>query len=133
MFKITRRIAFCYGHRLLDYEGKCRHLHGHNARVDVTVQREELSADGMVMDFSEVRRLLETWIDAELDHRMILCVRDPLVEVLRSHGEPLVIMDVNPTAENIAKMIYDEAHKLGLPVISVRVWETSKCDAEYRG
>ena len=48
MFQVTREIRFCYGHRLLNYDGKCRHLHGHNGRAVITLQAEELDTLGMV-------------------------------------------------------------------------------------
>ncbi|HEY8503651.1 MAG TPA: 6-carboxytetrahydropterin synthase, partial [Gemmataceae bacterium] len=72
MFRVTREIHFCYGHRLLDYDGKCRHLHGHNGRAVVTLESEALDALGMVVDFTRIKELVSAWIDAELDHKMIL-------------------------------------------------------------
>ena len=52
MYQVTREIDFCYGHRLLNYDGKCRHLHGHNGRAVLTLAAPELDGLGMVMDFS---------------------------------------------------------------------------------
>ncbi|MCX7700826.1 MAG: 6-carboxytetrahydropterin synthase, partial [Gemmataceae bacterium] len=72
MFRITREIHFCYGHRLLDYQGKCRHLHGHNGKAVIVLQTERLDRLGMVVDFGEVKRVIGGWIDATLDHKMIL-------------------------------------------------------------
>jgi 6-pyruvoyltetrahydropterin/6-carboxytetrahydropterin synthase len=54
MHQVCREINFCYGHRLLDYDGKCRHLHGHNGRLLITVQASELDNLGMVLDFSQI-------------------------------------------------------------------------------
>src|SRR5581483_4021820 len=109
MFQVTREIRFCYGHRLLNYDGKCRHLHGHNGRAVITLAAPRLDALGMVMDFSHIKRVVSGWIDANLDHRMVLHRDDPLVGYLRQQGEPLYLLDVNPTAENLAKLIYDYA------------------------
>jgi 6-pyruvoyltetrahydropterin/6-carboxytetrahydropterin synthase len=131
MFRVTRQIDFCYGHRLLHYEGKCRHLHGHNGRVWITLEARALDPQGMVLDFSELRRVVSRWIDEQLDHRMILHRDDPAVPVLERLGEPLHLMDVNPTAENIAKLIYDYARAQGVPVVEVRLWETPNCSATY--
>ena len=72
MFTVSREIEFCYGHRLLRYEGKCRHLHGHNGRLTVVFETDGLDGRGMVLDFSDIKRLVGGWIDAHLDHRMIL-------------------------------------------------------------
>src|SRR5206468_9170126 len=105
MYRVTREIQFCYGHRLLRYEGKCRHLHGHNGRAVITLQAAELDPLGMVMDFSHIKRVLTAWIDATLDHKMLLHRDDPVLPLLRQQGEPVYVMDVNPTAENIARLI----------------------------
>lgn len=132
MHKITKVIDFCYGHRLLDYEGKCRYLHGHNGRLEVDVEAEELDEMGMVMDFGEVRDVIKGWIDSNLDHRMLLCRRDPIVTLLADVGEPLYLMDENPTAENIARLVFQQAREKGISVSEVRLWETPASCAAYR-
>jgi 6-pyruvoyltetrahydropterin/6-carboxytetrahydropterin synthase len=132
MFQVTREIRFCYGHRLLNYDGKCRHLHGHNGRAVITLAAPRLDALGMVMDFSHIKRVVSGWIDANLDHRMVLHRDDPLVGYLRQQGEPLYLLDANPTAENLAKLIYDYAAGQGFPVVAVRLWETDDSHATYR-
>ena len=133
MFKVTKRVEFCYGHRLLQYEGKCRHLHGHNGVVEVDLQADMLDARGMVADFTDVKHALKAWIDETLDHRMLLRKDDPLASMLEQQGEPSFLMDENPTAENIAKLIYRHAQTQGLPVLNVRVWETPTSCASYSG
>ena len=132
-YSVTRIIHFCYGHRLLNYEGKCRHPHGHNGRLEIEIVKDELDSLGMVVDFEEIKRQVQTWVDDELDHKMLLNKKDPLVEVFRKMGEPFVLMDGNPTAEAIAKMVFDYAKKQGLPVREVRLWETEKSYAAYSG
>jgi 6-pyruvoyltetrahydropterin/6-carboxytetrahydropterin synthase len=131
MFRVTREITFCYGHRLLNYDGKCRHLHGHNGKAVLTLESPELDSLGMVMDFSRIKRVVQTWIDENLDHRMLLHQNDPVLPFLRQQGEPVFVMDVNPTAENIAKLIYDYAIAQGFSVTEVRLWETESCYATY--
>lgn len=132
-YSVTRLIGFCYGHRLLDYAGKCRFLHGHNGTLEVTIAKRGLDRLGMVMDFSEIKDKIQRWVDAELDHRMILNARDPLIPELHRRGEPFVTLRGNPTAENIARHVYDYARSQKLPVASVRLWETPNSIAEYRG
>lgn len=132
MFQVTREIDFCYGHRLLDYEGKCRHLHGHNGRVVITLGGERLDHRGMLVDFGEIKRLVQSWIDENLDHNMLLRRDDPVIPVLRELGERYFLMDANPTAENIARLIYNYAAEAGLPVVEVCLWETPYCHANYR-
>lgn len=132
MFTVTREIDFCYGHRLLNYAGKCRHLHGHNGRLLVTFETASLDERGMVLDFTEIKRVLNGWIDEHLDHRMILEHRDPAAAVLKQMGEPVFEIDSSPTAENLARLIFNVAREQGLPVVEVRLWETPHCSATYR-
>ena len=132
-FQVTKVIEFSYGHRLLEYEGKCRHLHGHNGLLEVDIDADELDRLGMVIDFGEVNDVIKTWVNDNLDHRMLLWRRDPVVPVLEQMNEPLYLMDENPTAENIAKVIWQAAHAAGLQVSEVRLWETSTSRATYRG
>ena len=131
-FKVTRRIEFCYGHRLLDYSGKCRFLHGHNGLVELDIEADSLDAVGMVLDFGEVRDIAQRWVDANLDHRMVLNKEDPAVPTLTELGEPLYLMDENPTAENISKLIFRQVREHGLSVSEVRLWETPSSWATYR-
>jgi 6-pyruvoyltetrahydropterin/6-carboxytetrahydropterin synthase len=131
MFQVTKEIHFCYGHRLLNYDGKCRYFHGHNGKVEVALSSETLDAKGMVRDFTEIKTILQAWIDETLDHRMVLHKKDPLLETLKRAGEPVYAMGTNPTAENIAKLIYDTAKSKKLPVSSVTLWETPNSFATY--
>lgn len=132
MFQVTREIHFCYGHRLLNYDGKCRHLHGHNGRAVITLESSTLDELGMVVDFSKIKRVVSGWIDANLDHRMILHRDDPVLPELRRQGEPVFLLDVNPTAENIAKVIFEFAVAQGFPVTEVALWETADSFATFR-
>ena len=132
VYGVTKTIEFCYGHRLLDYEGKCRNLHGHNGLLQVEIKSDSLDEQGMVMDFGDVNDVVKRWVDENLDHRMILWSRDPAVSVLTDLGEPLYLVDENPTAENIAKLIFDNMIVRGLSVSEIRLWETSSSYANYR-
>ena len=83
MFRVSREIGFCYGHRLLNYEGKCRHLHGHNGKAVITIEGPKLDERGMLVDFSDIKTAVSSWIDENLDHRMLLRKDDPVVPMLR--------------------------------------------------
>ena len=133
MFRVTREINFCYGHRLLNYDGKCRFLHGHNGKAVITIESPTLDQLGMVMDFSRIKQVVTKWIDENLDHRMILHRDDPILPKLRETNEPVHVVEVNPTAENIAKMIFEFCRSQGFPVVEVILWETESCYATYRG
>lgn len=130
-FTISREMEFCYGHRLLNHPGKCRFLHGHNGRVRIVVAADGLNDQGMVIDFGEIRTTLEKWIDTELDHRMILSQKDPLVELLQTQGENVVVLPDNPTAENLARFLGEKGRDLGLNIVAVQFWETPKCCATW--
>ena len=132
MHHVTKLLYFCYGHRLLNYQGKCRHLHGHNGKVEIELSSTDLDQLGMVRDFGEIKQAIQGWIDVNLDHKMILCQADPALALLRQLQEPVYIIDVNPTAENLAKLIYAEAVALKFPVTYVRLWETETSFATYR-
>lgn len=131
MFTVTREIDFCYGHRLLNYDGKCKYLHGHNGTAVIALEAASLDERGMVLDFSDIKRVVSSWIDDNLDHRMILHRNDPAVPVLQKMGEPVFLIDTNPTAENIAKLIFDFTADHGFPVVEVKLWETPHCFATY--
>jgi len=131
MYRVTREISFCYGHRLLNYEGKCRYLHGHNGKAVITLESDRLDERGMVFDFKEIKEVISGWIDASLDHKMILHRDDPVLPLLQAKGEPVYVLDVNPTAESIARLIFDFARGRGFPVVEVRLWETDTCFATY--
>lgn len=132
MFRVTKEILFCFGHRLMNYDGKCRHLHGHNGKAVITVEAEKLDALGMVADFSGMRKRIGDWIDETLDHRMLLFEGDPLTTVLRIAGEPVFAMGDHPTTENIAKLIFDWVEAAGYPVVEVTMWETPTSYASFK-
>ena len=132
MYSVTKRIEFCYGHRLLDYDGVCRHPHGHNAVAEIEIQAGALDHRNMVCDFSDIKRVIKGWIDRELDHKMILRHDDPLVAALQKLGEPMYLVDSNPTVERIARLIFDYTAAQGFRVVRVTVWETPTSFAEYR-
>ena len=132
MFRVTKEIDFCYGHRLLNYDGKCKHLHGHNGKAVIVLEGMQLDHRGMVVDFSDIKKHVAGWIDANLDHRMILHEADPIVPILQDMGEPMYLVSENPTAESIAKLIYDFAKSHRVPVTEVSLWETFTSYATYR-
>lgn len=129
---VTKVIDFCYGHRLLNYAGKCKNLHGHNGKLEIDIAADKLDTRGIAHDFSEIKKTVKGWIDTELDHKMLLNEKDPLVPFLREKGESIFLFQDNPTAENIAKLIFEAAKKMGFAVTEVRLWETADSYATYR-
>jgi 6-pyruvoyltetrahydropterin/6-carboxytetrahydropterin synthase len=106
-------------------------FHGHNGEVQVQVSAETLDDQGMVCDFGEIKEVLQTWVDQTLDHRMLLHEKDPLRAALEQAGEPVYILKNNPTAESIARLIYETAQAKGLAVTAVTLWETPNSFATY--
>jgi len=131
-YTVKKQLYFCYGHRLLDYDGACKNLHGHNGKMEIELSSQDLDARGMVVDFLEVGSIMKTWVDEHLDHKMLLRKDDPLIPLLTAHHEPFVATEENPTAEFLAKLIFDFASSQKLPVTAVTLWETEHASATYR-
>jgi 6-pyruvoyltetrahydropterin/6-carboxytetrahydropterin synthase len=138
MTSVTITVDFCYGHRLLDYDGKCAHLHGHNGRVEVCVHgvTDKLNRSGFVIDFSDIKAFVKSWIDEEWDHRMQLRSDDPVIGGIREHDDKVRVVGFNPTAENMARELFAVVGTFlsGVPeavnVTSVKFWETPTSFAE---
>ncbi len=79
---VKKVIQFCYGHRLLDYDGKCRNLHGRNAQLEIEIDSGGLDRLEMVIDFGEIKDIAKGWVDDHLDHKMLLHRDDPIAKVL---------------------------------------------------
>ena len=131
MYTVSKEIHFCYGHRLLNYEGKCAHPHGHNGKIEIELAAPKLDARGMVYDFGDIKNIIQKWVDEKLDHQMILKKNDPLVKTMRDLKEPYFEMEENPTAENLAKLVFDHAKSKKLPISKVTFWETQSSFATY--
>ena len=122
MFEISVEETFAAGHSLRNYHGKCEKLHGHNYKVQITLEGEKLNEAGLLMDFVELKRTLHATVE-RLDHEFLNDL--PPFDVL------------NPSAENMAKYFYDEVSKAlppqaGVRVTCVRLWETDTSIAAYR-
>lgn len=133
MYQVTKQFSLSYGHRLIKHKGKCERYHGHNGLIEVVCEGPELNENRTLIDFDIISRALKTWIDDEFDHRMILNQADPMTELLKKKGEKYFEMPDDPTAEALAKVIYDRAKSQGLPVKNVIVWETPTSRASYAG
>ena len=122
MFQVSVEETFSSGHALRGYKGKCENVHGHNYRVQVTLQGPQLNDVGLLIDFAELKQVLRAIIK-RLDHQFI------------NDLEPFTT--VNPSAENMAKYFYDEvtSQLRGLPqgahVTETTIWETDTASARY--
>jgi 6-pyruvoyltetrahydropterin/6-carboxytetrahydropterin synthase len=132
MHTITKEVYFCYGHRLMHHPGKCRHLHGHSVKAAISIERDNLNAEGMVCDFSDIRDAVEAYIDAHLDHNLLLHKDDPIIPALQANQERFWALDEHPTAEVLSKMLFRHLRQQGFAVSQVVLWETASAHACYR-
>lgn len=130
-YSITKEVRFCYGHRLLNHRGRCRHLHGHSARAVVTLAVTRLDPQGMVCDFADLKAVVAGFVRETLDHNLLLHEADPLVPLLREVGERFLTLPEPPTAEVLARLIYEHVKSQGYPVAEVALWETDSSCARY--
>src|SRR5205814_10330663 len=122
MYSVTKRIEFCYGHRLLDYDGICKHPHGHNAVAEIEVRTGTLDNRNMVCDFSDIKRVVKGWIDRELDHKMILRHDDPLVAPLQQLGEPSTSCSAIRPVSRSARWFSIGRRSWGFAAVGVTSW-----------
>jgi 6-pyruvoyltetrahydropterin/6-carboxytetrahydropterin synthase len=122
MFEVTIEQSFAAGHALRNYRGKCENVHGHNYRCQVTLEGQELDSTGLLIDFVAAKKVLQAVVD-RLDHQWL------------NEFPPFDVL--NPSAENIAKYIYEEfrngmGDNNGVRLSFVRLWETDTSSATYR-
>ncbi len=132
MFTITKEVYFCYGHRLMNHPGKCRHIHGHSVKAAITVKASRLDDQGMVCDFSDIKLLAQTYIDEHFDHNLLLYKDDPIIPLLQSAGEKYLALDQHPTAETLSKLLFKHFQTQGFDILKVALWETSSAYACYQ-
>jgi 6-pyruvoyltetrahydropterin/6-carboxytetrahydropterin synthase len=132
MFIVTKEIYFCYGHRLMNHSGKCRHLHGHSVKASISIKQRHLDKQSMVCDFSEVKACAEAYINQSLDHNLLLHKNDPIIPLLVAQNERFLAIAEHPTAEVLSKMIFQAMQQQGFNVDQVLLWETVTANAGYR-
>ncbi len=128
---------FSYGHRVFGHESKCAHLHGHNGRVHFKVTAPDLDKVGRIMDFGVIGNLLCQWVESNWDHKFLVYKDDPwAAELPNMDPKGVVIVNFNPTAENMARYLVDiigpqQLVDTGCTLIEVIVEETRKCSCSY--
>lgn len=102
---VSKSTKLCIAHRLMFHKGKCKNLHGHNYKVTATFCAKEFtSKEGMVIDFGVVKNTVFKMLDDAYDHTTFLYDKDPLADVLKNAGVPVVRTPTHPTAENMCYM-----------------------------
>ena len=138
MITCTRRFEFDSGHRVMQHESKCRHVHGHRYAAEITVEADQLDEVGRVVDFGRVKEVVGWWIDENWDHAYIGHPDDWVPRALVERGDARVYVmpeGKEPTAENLASLLVSVAQGLlgsdHLRVVRVVLWETPNCKAEW--
>jgi 6-pyruvoyltetrahydropterin/6-carboxytetrahydropterin synthase len=122
MFEVCVEQTFAAGHALRNYRGKCENVHGHNYRLQVTIEGPELDSIGLLVDFIQLKKLISTAVD-RLDHQFL--------------NDLPPFDSINPSAENMAKYLFDEISRefpqdAAVRVGQVKLWETDTASATYR-
>jgi 6-pyruvoyltetrahydropterin/6-carboxytetrahydropterin synthase len=143
--QITRRLEFDAGHRIPNHNSQCKHLHGHRYAIEITlsgdvITTEGVSEQGMVMDFTDVKRIANEQVVSAWDHAFLVYRGDKVVmDFLQTlPGHKTVIMEVIPTAENLAKVAFDlllpayrDTYGNHLQLERVRLFETPNNWADH--
>lgn len=120
MFELKIITQFGAAHQLRNYNGKCENLHGHNWKIEVFVKGDELDKDGMLIDFSILKKRTKEIIE-EFDHKFL--------------NDLDCFSEINPSSENIAKYIYEELEKginnNRVKISRVTAWESDTACATY--
>jgi len=143
--KIVKIIQWDMGHRVMNHRSVCKGLHGHRYKAEIciegdTVSESGVSEEGMVVDFADIKKIANSFIQEKLDHAFMVWEKD--TELLdffqKSEGHKPVIVSFTSTAENVASYIFNEldgqfndAFGTGLRLHSVKLWETPTSCAIY--
>ena len=135
MYSVTKIFQVPMGHRLSKHSGKCKNIHGHNLKIEVTIQRKHLDENDMVMDFSDLKKavgnIIESW-----DHGMFLNTTDKELSGIKEHCI-LHQFPSDPTAEVLCKHLFDQVDnyvkglKCSMDVKSISIWEAEDSKATY--
>lgn len=140
--RITKQFTFETAHALYGYDGKCKNIHGHSYKLDVTVIGQPIADTsnvkcGMVIDFGDLKKIVKTEVVDVMDHAIVLNQHTPhiqLAEDLKKTGHNVVLVDYQPTSEN---MVIDFAKRIqsklssDLSLYSLKLRETETAFAEW--
>ncbi len=136
MTTVTKTVRFDAAHVLTNHKGLCKNLHGHTYRVDVSVAGEEGGTYDMVIDFKDLKRIATEVICDRFDHAFIYNTGSEgereIAAVVEKYGMRTVAIPFRSTAENLARLFFDDLLPRIPGLASVKVWETADSCAEYR-
>jgi 6-pyruvoyltetrahydropterin/6-carboxytetrahydropterin synthase len=142
---ITRKFEFDAGHRIPNHLSLCKNLHGHRYVLELTItgniQQENQAHDfGMIIDFGEIKQLIQTHLIQKWDHAFLVYAEDTiLLHFLNSLPDhKTVVLPCVPTAENLVKLAFDTANQIlhthyknNILIKHARLYETPNCWADY--
>ena len=145
--EVIKIIQWDMGHRVMNHRSICKGLHGHRYKAEISIKGDLVdvkgaSEEGMVIDFADIKKLALSLIHSKLDHSFMVWDQDKeMIDFFNSStGHKPVIVPFTPTAENVAKYIYDvlapkivDTYENDLRLNSVKVWETPTSCAVYSG
>ncbi len=140
--RITKQFTFETAHALYGYDGKCKNIHGHSYKLDVTVIGQPIADTsnvkcGMVIDFGDLKKIVKTEVVDVMDHAIVLNQHTPHIQLadnLKKTGHNVVLVDYQPTSEN---MVIDFANRIQsklsseLSLHSLKLRETETAFAEW--
>ena len=136
MITVTKTVKFDAAHVLTNHQGLCKNLHGHTYRVDISVTQAEDDASDMVIDFKDLKKIATEIICDRFDHAFVYNTKSEgeteIAAVVERYGMRTVALPCRSTAENMARMFFEELKARISGVSSVKVWETADSCAEYR-
>lgn len=136
MYLVRIEVTFDSGHRLLDYDGKCAFPHGHTYRAEVFLEGASLDSLGLVFDFTELKRRVKDWVDANWDHAFLVNSKDTeLIAGLSplAKSRLYIFNEENPSCEVIARELYKKVAELcQIRPAKVRLWESLNQYAEFQ-
>lgn len=133
-YKLQKRFTLPVGHRLSKHNGRCANVHGHNLEIIVGLKTGGLDDNDMVMDFSEVKKIVGGYLD-NLDHGLLINKNDPLYDSLVKCSERVIEFNDDPTAEELARYLYEKIeNSLNEPFVKVdfvTVYENENSSITY--
>ena len=140
MFKIKKLFDFPFGHRLSKHYGLCKNVHGHNAKVEIILEAKYLNDNDMIIDFSDLKKIVNHLFMDKVDHCSILNEEDTetikSISKIQEEGK-IICVPSDPTAEYLCKYFFDLLNEHftinygHILVDRVRIWENDRSMAEY--
>lgn len=135
MYKIVVKLRYEYAHRLIHHQGNCRNIHGHSGQAIIAFAADQLNANGFVMDFGEIKPFIKKWLNENWDHAYLANENDLLLPRLREFGMKIFTFPAEPSAEIMAKFLFEQIAQMqlnaGVKLISVTIKETCTGYATY--